>query len=290
MGILLDKNTKVLVQAITGREGSFHSSLMLEYGTNIVAGVTPGKEGQKVHGVPVFGDVASAVGQTGAEASVMFVPARFTKTAVEEAIAAGIKLVVIITEGIPTQDMIEVVNKAKAAGVIIIGPNCPGLATVGQAKMGIIPAEIFLKGKIGMVSRSGTLTYEIVSQLTNENLGQSTCVGIGGDPILGSRFIDILKLFEQDPETEAVVLIGEIGGSDEEEAASFIKSKMKKPVVGFISGKTAPKGKRMGHAGAIISGNQGTFSSKYKALAAAGVFMADAPGQIPSLVKKALGV
>lgn len=290
MGILLDKNTKVLVQAITGREGSFHTGLMLEYGTNIVAGVTPGKEGQKVHGVPVFGDVACAAGQTGAEASVMFVPARFTKTAVEEAIEAGIKLIVIITEGIPTQDMIRVVNTAKDAGVVIIGPNCPGLATVGQAKMGIIPAEIFLKGKIGMVSRSGTLTYEIVSQLTNENLGQSTCVGIGGDPILGSRFIDILRLFEKDPETEAVVLIGEIGGSDEEEAASFIKNEMKKPVVGFISGKTAPKGKRMGHAGAIISGNQGTFSSKYKALIAAGVFMADAPGQISSLIKKALGV
>lgn len=285
MGILVDNNTKVLVQGITGREGSFHTKFMLEYGTRVVAGVTPGKEGETVCGVPVFNTVRKAVAQTGANASILFVPVKFAKDAILESIEAGIKFIVVITEGIPVQDMIEVDYYLKKEGVYLIGPNCPGLATAGEVKMGIIPGNIFLKGNIGIVSRSGTLTYEIVSNLTNVGLGQSTCIGVGGDPILGMRFIDILPLFNEDPHTHAVILIGEIGGSDEEDAADFIK-KMKKPVVAFISGKTAPKGKRMGHAGAIISGTQGTFSSKVDALKKAGVPVADTPGEIPSLIRE----
>lgn len=285
MGILVDNNTKVLVQGITGREGSFHTKFMLEYGTRVVAGVTPGKEGETVCGVPVFNTVRKAVAQTGANASILFVPVKFAKAAILESIEAGIKFIVVITEGIPVQDMIEVDYYLKKEGVSLIGPNCPGLATAGEVKMGIIPGNIFLKGNIGIVSRSGTLTYEIVSNLTNVGLGQSTCIGVGGDPILGMRFIDILPLFNEDPHTHAVILIGEIGGSDEEDAADFIK-KMKKPVVAFISGKTAPKGKRMGHAGAIISGTQGTFSSKVDALKKAGVPVADTPGEIPSLIRE----
>lgn len=285
MGILVDNNTKVLVQGITGREGSFHTKFMLEYGTRVVAGVTPGKEGETVCGVPVFNTVRKAVAQTGANASILFVPVKFAKDAILESIEAGIKFIVVITEGIPVQDMIEVDYYLKKEGVSLIGPNCPGLATAGEVKMGIIPGNIFLKGNIGIVSRSGTLTYEIVSNLTNVGLGQSTCIGVGGDPILGMRFIDILPLFNEDPHTHAVILIGEIGGSDEEDAADFIK-KMKKPVVAFISGKTAPKGKRMGHAGAIISGTQGTFSSKVDALKKAGVPVADTPGEIPSLIRE----
>lgn len=285
MGILVDNNTKVLVQGITGREGSFHTKFMLEYGTRVVAGVTPGKEGETVCGVPVFNTVRKAVAQTGANASILFVPVKFAKDAILESIEAGIKFIVVITEGIPVQDMIEVDYYLKKEGVYLIGPNCPGLATAGEVKMGIIPGNIFLKGNIGIVSRSGTLTYEIVSNLTNVGLGQSTCIGVGGDPILGMRFIDILPLFNEDPHTHAVILIGEIGGSDEEDAADFIK-KMKKPVVAFISGKTAPKGKRMGHAGAIISGTQGTFSSKVDALKKAGVPIADTPGEIPSLIRE----
>lgn len=285
MGILVDNNTKVLVQGITGREGSFHTKFMLEYGTRVVAGVTPGKEGETVCGVPVFNTVRKAVAQTGANASILFVPVKFAKDAIMESIEAGIKFIVVITEGIPVQDMIEVDYYLKKEGVYLIGPNCPGLATAGEVKMGIIPGNIFLKGNIGIVSRSGTLTYEIVSNLTNVGLGQSTCIGVGGDPILGMRFIDILPLFNEDPHTHAVILIGEIGGSDEEDAADFIK-KMKKPVVAFISGKTAPKGKRMGHAGAIISGTQGTFSSKVDALKKAGVPVADTPGEIPSLIRE----
>lgn len=286
MGILADRKTKVLVQGITGREGSFHTGLMLDYGTKIVAGVTPKREGEKVCGVNVFNTVRKAVRETGAEASVIFVPAKFAKGAIIEAIEEGIKLIMVITEGIPVQDMIEVVDIAQQKGTRIIGPNCPGLATAGETKLGIIPGDIFLKGDIGIVSRSGTLTYEIIYNLTKEGLGQSTCIGVGGDPILGSRFIDLLPLFEDDPQTKAVVLIGEIGGSDEEEASEFIKKKMKKPVIAFISGKTAPKGKRMGHAGAIISGGGGTFSSKFEALNDAGVRIAETPGQIPNLVKK----
>lgn len=285
MGILVDNNTKVLVQGITGREGSFHTKFMLEYGTRVVAGVTPGKEGETVCGVPVFNTVQKGIAQTGANASVLFVPVKFAKDAILESIEAGIKFIVVITEGIPVQDMIEVDYYLKKEGVSLIGPNCPGLATAGEVKMGIIPGNIFLKGNIGIVSRSGTLTYEIVSNLTNVGLGQSTCIGVGGDPILGMRFIDILPLFNEDPHTRAVILIGEIGGSDEENAADFIK-KMKKPVVAFISGKTAPKGKRMGHAGAIISGTQGTFSSKVDALKKAGVPIADTPGEIPSLIRE----
>lgn len=288
MGILVDRKTKVLVQGITGREGSFHTRLMLDYGTKVVAGVTPKKEGEKIWGVAVFNEVKKAVRETGAESSVVFVPAKFAKQAIIEAIEEGIKLLVVITEGIPVQDMIEVIDIAQQKGVRIIGPNCPGLATAGETKLGIIPGDIFLKGDIGIVSRSGTLTYEIIYNLTQEGLGQSSCIGVGGDPILGTRFLDILPLFEKDPQTKAVVLIGEIGGRDEEEAAEFIKKKMKKPVIAFISGKTAPQGKRMGHAGAIISGNQGTFSSKFEALRDAGVSVAEAPGQIHNLVRDVL--
>jgi succinyl-CoA synthetase alpha subunit len=288
MGILIDRNTKVLVQGITGREGSFHTRLMLNYGTKIVAGVTPHKEGESVWGVPVFNTVKKAVSETGANASVVFVPAKFSKQAIIEAIEENLKLIVVITEGIPVQDMIEVVEKAKNRGVRIIGPNCPGLVTVGESKLGIIPGNIFLEGNIGIISRSGTLTYEIVYNLTKNKLGQTTCIGVGGDPILGSSFTDLLPLFEEDFQTEAIIIIGEIGGTDEEETAEFIKSKIRKPVVAFISGRTAPEGKRMGHAGAIISGNQGTFTSKFNALKEANVPVANTTQQIVDLVRKVL--
>lgn len=288
MAVLIDKNTRVLVQGITGREGEFHTRQMLEYGTQIVAGVTPGKGGQEVLGVPVFDTVRQAVQATGADASVVFVPAPFAMDAVLEAADAGVRLIVCITEGIPVQDTVKAVSLVRQKGVRLIGPNCPGIITAGQCKIGILPGSIFTPGPVGLVSRSGTLTYEIVDLLTKAGLGQSTCIGIGGDPVLGSTFADLLPLFEQDPDTQAVVLVGEIGGSDEEIAAEYIRT-MRKPVVGFISGRTAPPGKRMGHAGAIISGRTGTPQAKVDALRSVGVPVADALYEIPDLVKQALG-
>ncbi|MEJ5253182.1 MAG: succinate--CoA ligase subunit alpha [Chthonomonadetes bacterium] len=287
MAVLVDKNTRVLVQGITGREGEFHTRQMLEYGTQIVAGVTPGKGGQEVLGVPVFDTVKQAVQATGADASVIFVPAPFAADAVLEAADAGVRVVVCITEGIPVQDTVKAVALVRQKGVRLIGPNCPGIITAGQCKIGILPGNIFTPGPVGLVSRSGTLTYEIVDLLTKAGLGQSTCIGIGGDPVLGSTFVDLLPLFEEDPDTQAVVLVGEIGGSDEEIAAEYIRT-MHKPVIGFISGRTAPPGKRMGHAGAIISGRTGTPQAKVDALRSAGVPVADALYEIPDLVKQAL--
>ncbi len=285
MSILVNAETKVLVQGITGREGSFHTTQMLAYGTQVVGGITPGKEGQQVEGVPVFNTVKTAISETGANATVIFVPPRFAKDAVLEAVAAGLKLIVLITEGIPMQDMIAVHEILHAEGVRLIGPNCPGLVSVGESKLGIMPGSIFSKGAIGLVARSGTLTYEVIHALTKSGLGQSTCVGIGGDPMPGTRFMDVLPLFEKDPETSAVVLVGEIGGSDEELAAEYIKT-MSKPVVAFISGRAAPEGKRMGHAGAIISGNTGTYASKIAAFKAANIPVAEDHEQIPNLLKK----
>lgn len=288
MAVLIDQNTRVLVQGITGREGEFHTRQMLEYGTQVVAGVTPGKGGQEVLGVPVFDTVKQAVAATGADASVVFVPSPFAADAVLEAADAGVRLVVCITEGIPVQDMVKTVALVRQKGVRLIGPNCPGIMTAGQCKIGIMPGNIFTPGPVGLISRSGTLTYEIVDLLTKSGLGQSTCIGIGGDPVLGSTFADLLPLFEADAETQAIVLVGEIGGSDEEIAAEYIRT-MRKPVVGFISGRTAPPGKRMGHAGAIISGGKGSPQSKVAALTDAGVPIADTPSEIPDLVKRALG-
>ncbi|MFA0736651.1 MAG: hypothetical protein OGMRLDGQ_003151 [Candidatus Fervidibacter sp.] len=291
MAILVNKDTKVLVQGITGREGEFHTKLMLEYGTKIVAGVTPGKGGQNVHGVPVFDSVREAVDAVGPiDVSIVFVPAPFAADAILEALDAGIKGVVIITEGIPVQDMLKVARAFEIAGDDrwFIGPNCPGVITPGECKVGIMPAQVFAPGRIGVVSRSGTLTYEVVAELTRAGFGQSTCVGIGGDPIIGLNFVEILRRFNDDPQTDAVVLIGEIGGTDEEEAAAFIASEMRKPVVAFVAGKTAPEGKRMGHAGAIIMGRMGTAQSKIEAFQKAGVPVADLPAQIPELLKQVL--
>ncbi|MCC6036831.1 succinate--CoA ligase subunit alpha [Fervidibacter sp.] len=291
MAILVNKDTKVLVQGITGREGEFHTKLMLEYGTKIVAGVTPGKGGQNVHGVPVFDSVREAVDAVGPiDVSIVFVPAPFAADAILEALDAGIKGVVIITEGIPVQDMLKVARAFEIAGDDrwFIGPNCPGVITPGECKVGIMPAQVFSPGRIGVVSRSGTLTYEVVAELTRAGFGQSTCVGIGGDPIIGLNFVEILRRFNDDPQTDAVVLIGEIGGTDEEEAAAFIASEMRKPVVAFVAGKTAPEGKRMGHAGAIIMGRMGTAQSKIEAFQKAGVPVADLPAQIPELLKQVL--
>jgi len=271
MSILVDKETRLVVQGITGKEGSFHTQQCVAYGTQVVAGVTPGKGGQKVAGIPVFNSVAQAVAETGANASLIFVPPGFAGDAILEAAAAGIKVIVCITEGIPTLDMVQVMAVLAATGCRLIGPNCPGIISPGQAKVGIMPGQIHREGNIGLVSRSGTLTYEAVHQLTLAGLGQSTCIGIGGDPIIGTNFIDALQLFEADPQTEGVVLIGEIGGAAEEEAAAFVQGKMSKPVVAFIAGQTAPPGKRMGHAGAIISGGSGKAADKMAALQAAGV-------------------
>jgi len=288
MAILVDKDTKVLVCGMTGREGGFHAQQMIEYGTQVVGGVTPGKGGTTHLGVPVFDTVAEAVKATGANAALIFVPAPFAADSVLECENAGIPFITLITEGLPILDSVRIVNRVKSDGKSrLLGGNCAGIITPGQCKMGIMPGHIFTPGPIGMVSRSGTLTYEIVWELTRNGLGQTTCVGIGGDPVPGTRFIEVLEMFENDPETTAVVMVGEIGGSDEEMACEFIK-KMTKPVVGFISGRTAPPGKRMGHAGAIVSGNMGTAQSKVDALLAAGASVADRTSDVPRLLKEAL--
>ncbi len=288
MSILVNNDTRLIVQGLTGREGSFHASQMLEYGTNIVAGVTPGKGGQEHLGVPVFNTVREAKAATDANASIIYVPARFAGDAILEATEAGIDLVVCITEGNPVLDMITVKAYVDQHPTRLIGPNCPGLISPGQAKVGIMPGNIHIPGPVGVVSRSGTLTYEAVFALSNKGIGQSTVVGIGGDPIIGTKFIDVLKLFQDDPDTEAIVMIGEIGGTDEEKAAEFIKEYVTKPVVGFIAGQTAPPGKRMGHAGAIISGGKGTAAEKIKALEAAGVPVASHPEEIADLIAERL--
>ena len=288
MSILIDSNTKVIVQGITGTHGSFHARQMVEYGTKIVGGVTPGKGGQTLDQIPIFNTVPEAVRQTAADASVIYVPAKFAKDAILEAADAGIRLIVCITEGIPTLEMIDVKLTLKSGKVRLIGPNCPGVITPGACKIGIMPGYIHKRGKVGVVSRSGTLTYEAVWQLTNLGIGQSTCIGIGGDPILGTSFIDCLEMFEKDSETEAVLLIGEIGGSSEEQAAEFIERNMKKPVTAFIAGRTAPPGKRMGHAGAIISGGSGTAAEKIEKLRECGVSVAESPAEIGNTMLQVL--
>ncbi len=277
MSILIDSDSRVLVQNITGNEGSFHTRQMLAYGTKIVAGTAPGKGGQSVEGVPVFDSVGQAVAVTSVDTSIIFVPARFASDAIVEAADNGMRLVVCITEGIPALDMVKVYAHVRAKGVRLVGPNCPGLISPGRCKVGIIPGVVCAPGPVGVVSRSGTLTYEIASELTAIGLGQSTCVGIGGDPIVGTTFVDVLALFEEDEETQVIALIGEIGGTDEEEAAEFIASQMKKPVVAFVAGKTAPPDKRMGHAGAIVSAGRGTAAEKIEAFRRAGVEVASTP-------------
>ncbi|MBI4393417.1 MAG: succinate--CoA ligase subunit alpha [Euryarchaeota archaeon] len=289
MAIVLDGNTKVLVQGATGHQGTFHIGAMLQFGTKVVAGVTPGKSGQSVHSVPVFESCAEAVAKTGANTSLVFVPAAFTKDAVFEALDAGLKTVIVITEHVPVHDCMEFVHYARYKGATVIGPNCPGAASPAhKAKVGILPGHIFKPGSVGIASRSGTLTYEIVSALTEAGVGQSTCIGLGGDPVVGTTFVDALRMFNADPETEAIVLVGEIGGTAEEEAARFVEEHVKKPVFAYIAGRTAPEGKRMGHAGAIVSRGMGTAQSKMDAFKKAGVEVARFPTDVAVLVKRAV--
>lgn len=284
MSILIDKDTRVIVQGITGRDGSFHTQHMLDYGTRIVGGVTPGKGGQTVHGVPVFNTAAEAVAATGAQVSVMYVPARFALDAMLDAARSDLEMLVVITEGIPTTDVLRAWRALSGSGKRMLGPNCPGLITPGECKVGIMPGAIHRSGRIGVISRSGTLTYEIVKELTDAGLGQSTCIGIGGDPIIGSRFIDLLPLFEADPGTDAVVLVGEIGGQDEVHAARYFQEHMSKPVVGFMAGVTAPPGRRMGHAGAIVGGEDDTAAAKIRKLEAAGIPVARVISEVATLL------
>jgi succinyl-CoA synthetase alpha subunit len=298
MSVLVNRNTRLLVQGITGSEGTFHTSQILEYGTNVVAGVTPGKGGILYNGndrdkfcrpVPLFNTVIEAVEKAEANATVIFVPAAFAADAIMEAADAGLKVIICITEGVPVNDMMKAYAFVKSKGAVLVGPNCPGVITPGEAKIGIMPGFIHRKGSIGVVSRSGTLTYEAVHQLTNVGLGQSTCIGIGGDPIIGTRFIDAIKLFAEDDETEGLIMIGEIGGSAEEEAAEYIREHFRKPVVGFIAGRTAPPGRRMGHAGAIVSGGKGTAEDKIRVMEAAGIHVVESPADLGEAMLKALG-
>ena len=289
MSIFIDRNTRLLVQGITGRDGSFHTRQMIEYGTQVVAGVTPGKGGQMFDGrVPVFNTVADAVRETSADTSVIYVPPTGAAGAIYEAADAGIKLIVCITEGVPVMDMTRVMPYVRSRGARLLGPNCPGLITPGESKVGIIPGNICTPGRVGLVSRSGTLTYEVVNQLTKHGIGQSTCVGIGGDPIIGTNFIDCLRAFQADAKTDAIVMMGEIGGTDEQNAAAFVKASVTKPVVGFIAGQTAPKGRRMGHAGAIISGSSGTAEEKMQAFEAAGIAVMKRPVDVVALLRARL--
>jgi succinyl-CoA synthetase alpha subunit len=288
MAVLIDRNTRLIVQGLTGREGSFHATQAAAYGTQVVGGVTPGKGATRHNGWPVFNTVADAVRETGANASVIFVPPPFAADAIMEAVGAGLPLVVCITEGIPTLDMMRALMLVRGSKTRLVGPNCPGVITAGQAKAGIIPGHICTEGSVGIVSRSGTLTYEAIHQITKLGLGQTTCIGIGGDPLIGTRFVDALELFAADPATEAVVMIGEIGGTAEEEAAAYIEKFFKKPVVGFIAGQTAPPGRRMGHAGAIIAGGKGTAAEKMTALTRAGVHVVRSPADIGAAVQRAL--